>query len=83
MLLVRLGGYAAGVFTGTDQHAGRVQGRLPAGARPERGRAATSQRRFARRREKQANEALGAAADTAAAVFGPLQRATGRGRARR
>ena len=31
----------------------------------------TSQHRFARRREKQASEALGAAADTAAAVFGP------------
>src|SRR5260370_40674989 len=31
----------------------------------------TSQHRLARRREKQAAEALGAAADTAAAVFGP------------
>ncbi|MGC1282963.1 MAG: acVLRF1 family peptidyl-tRNA hydrolase, partial [Streptosporangiaceae bacterium] len=31
----------------------------------------TSQQRFARRREKQASEALGAATNTAAAVFAP------------
>ena len=33
----------------------------------------TSQQRFARRREKQASEALGAAARAAAAVFGPYE----------
>jgi hypothetical protein len=69
VLLVRLGGYAAGVFTGyppalTDSKVGSrlVHGRSAAGG--------WSQQRFARRREKQANEALAAAADTAAAVFG-------------
>ena len=70
VLLVRLGGYAAGVFAGTDQHlaASKVGSRLVHGRSAAGGQ---SQRRFARRREKQANEALGAAADTAAAVFGP------------
>jgi hypothetical protein len=52
------------------------QGCSPAstvGSRLGHGRSAaggTSQQRFARRREKQASEALGAAADTAAGVFG-------------
>jgi len=40
-----------------------VHGRSAAGG--------TSQQRFARRREKQASEALGAAANTAVAVLGP------------
>jgi Actinobacteria/chloroflexi VLRF1 release factor len=69
VLLVRLGGYAAGVFSGyppklADSKVGSrlVHGRSAAGG--------WSQHRFARRREKQANEALGAAADTAALVFG-------------
>ena len=71
VLLVRLGGYAAGVFTGyppglADAKTGSrlVHGRSAAGG--------TSQHRFARRREKQARQALGAAADTAAAVFAPF-----------
>ena len=70
VLLVRLGGYAAGVFTGTDQHlvVSKVGSRLVHGRSAAGGQ---SQRRFARRREKQASEALGAAADTAAGVFGP------------
>ena len=71
MLLVRLGGYAAGVFSGADAAAGGVQGRQ----RLVHGRSAaggTSQHRFARRREKQAREALGAAADCAVGVFGPF-----------
>ena len=70
VLLVRLGGYAAGVFTGPGQHlaASKVGSRLVHGRSAAGGQ---SQRRFARRREKQATEALGAAADTAAAVFGP------------
>jgi hypothetical protein len=70
VLLVRLGGYAAGVFTGPDARlaASKVGSRLVHGRSAAGG---TSQHRFARRREKQASEALGAAADTAAAVFGP------------
>lgn len=70
VLLVRLGGYAAGVFTGPEAHlaASKVGSRLVHGRSAAGG---TSQQRFARRREKQASEALGAAAQTAAAVFGP------------
>jgi peptide subunit release factor 1 (eRF1) len=70
VLLVRLGGYAAGVFTGPEARlaASKVGSRLVHGRSAAGG---TSQQRFARRREKQATEALGAAADTAAAVFGP------------
>lgn len=69
VLLVRLGGYAAGVFTGYPP----VLADSKVGSRLVHGRSAAggwSQQRFARRREKQANEALEAAADTAAAVFG-------------
>jgi hypothetical protein len=69
VLLVRLGGYAAGVFTGyppalQDAKVGSrlVHGRSAAGG--------WSQHRFARRREKQANEALDAAADAAVLIFG-------------
>lgn len=68
VLLVRLGGYAAGVFTGAEP-------RLEAsktGARLVHGRSAaggTSQQRFARRREKQAQQALTAAGDAAIGVF--------------
>src|SRR5258707_14088814 len=69
VLLVRLGGYAAGVFTGPAAHlaASKVGSRLVHGRSAAGG---TSQQRFARRREKQASEALGAAADTAAAGVG-------------
>ena len=82
VLLVRLGGYAAGVFTGepprlADSKVGSrlVHGRSAAGGR--------SQHRFARRREKQANEALAAAADTAVRVFGRYAGRAGRGGAGR
>jgi len=70
VFLVRLGGYAAGIFTGPAPSlaASKVGSRLVHGRSAAGG---TSQHRFARRREKQAAEALGAAADTAAAVFGP------------
>jgi hypothetical protein len=70
VLLVRLGGYATGVFTGEPPRliASKVGSRLVHGRSAAGG---TSQQRFARRREKQATEALGAAADTAAAVFAP------------
>jgi hypothetical protein len=68
VLLVRLGGYAAGVFTGPGARlvASKVGSRLVHGRSAAGG---TSQHRFARRREKQAREALEAAADCAAAVF--------------
>ncbi len=72
VFLVRLGGYAAGVFTGT----GPILVASKVGSRLVHGRSAAggqSQQRFARRRENQARQALGAAADTAAAVFGPYQ----------
>jgi hypothetical protein len=69
VLLVRLGGYAVGVFAGSPP-------RLEAsktGSRLVHGRSAAggwSQHRFARRREKQATEALQAAAGAAVSVFG-------------
>ena len=68
VLLVRRGGFAAGVFDGvrltTSKTGSRhVQGRTAAGG--------WSQQRFARRREGQARVAVEAAADTAAAVLLP------------
>jgi hypothetical protein len=78
VLLVRLGGYAAGVFTGYPP----VLGDAKVGSRLVHGRSAAggwSQHRFARRREKQVNEALGAAADAAVLIFGggkPQSKAT-------
>jgi len=72
VLLVRLGGYAAGVFTGSKPQlvASKVGSRLVHGRSAAGG---TSQHRFARRREKQAREALAAAADNAVAVFAGYQ----------
>ncbi|HEY3952674.1 MAG TPA: acVLRF1 family peptidyl-tRNA hydrolase [Streptosporangiaceae bacterium] len=72
VLLVRLGGYAAGVFTGSPPRlaASKVGSRLVHGRSAAGGQ---SQQRFARRREKQAAEALAAAAGTAAAVLGPYR----------
>jgi hypothetical protein len=70
VLLVRLGGFAAGVFAGSPPRL--VKSKV--GSRLVHGRSAaggTSQRRFARRRENQAASALAAAAATAAAVLGP------------
>lgn len=69
VLLVRLGGYAAGVFSGARPLlvASKVGSRLVHGRSAAGG---TSQHRFARRREKQAREAVEAAADCAIAVFG-------------
>jgi hypothetical protein len=69
VLLVRLGGYAAGVFTGSPP---RLIG-SKTGSRNVHGKSAAggwSQHRFARRREKQASEALKSAADAAFSVFG-------------
>jgi hypothetical protein len=72
VLLVRLGGYAAGVFTGSPPRLVNSK----AGSRPVHGRSAAggwSQHRFARRRENQAATALRAAADAAAGIFGPYR----------
>jgi hypothetical protein len=69
VLLVRLGGYAAGVFSGSPP--ALVASKT--GSRPVHGRSAAggwSQQRFARRRGNQAAAALRAAADAAAEVFG-------------
>ena len=72
VLLVRLGGHAAGVFTGNPPQLAASK----TGSRLVHGRASAggwSQRRFARRRENQAAAALQAAADTALAVLGPYE----------
>jgi hypothetical protein len=73
VLLARLGGYAVGVFTGSPPRLTAAK----TGSRLVHGRSAAggwSQHRFARRREKQASEALQAAADAAAAVFADAAR---------
>jgi hypothetical protein len=70
VLLVRLGGYAVGVFSGAPPRLASSK----VGRRLVHGRSAAggwSQHRFARRRENQAAAALGAAADAAAGIFGP------------
>jgi hypothetical protein len=69
VLLVRLGGYAAGVFTGSppELKVSRTGSRLVHGRSAAGG---WSQHRFARRREKQAAAALEAAAAAAVRVFG-------------
>ncbi len=70
VLLVRLGGYAVGVFSGSPTRLASSK----TGRRLVHGRSAAggwSQHRFARRRENQAAAALRAAADAAAAIFGP------------
>jgi hypothetical protein len=69
VLLIRLGGYAVGVFDGSPPRL--VSSKT--GSRPVHGRSAAggwSQHRFARRRENQAATALRAAADAAAETFG-------------
>jgi hypothetical protein len=68
VLLVRRGGYAAGVFRGTELMTSKV------GSRHVQGRSAAggwSQQRFARRRDGQAKVALEAAADVVARVLLP------------
>ena len=68
VLLVRLGGHAAGVFAGDRLLASKVGSRLVHGRNAAGGQ---SQQRFARRREGQVRVALAAAADVAAAVLVP------------
>lgn len=68
VLLVRLGGYAAGVFEDSRLVVSKV------GSRPVQGRTKAggqSQKRFQRRRAEQAREATRAAADVAARVLLP------------
>jgi hypothetical protein len=70
VLLVRLGGYAVGVFSGSPPRLASSK----VGRRLVHGRSAAggwSQHRFARRRENQAVAALRAAADAAAVILGP------------
>jgi hypothetical protein len=72
VLLVRLGGYAAGVFSGSPPRL--IDSKT--GSRPVHGRSAAggwSQHRFARRRENQAATALRAAGDAATVIFGPYR----------
>jgi hypothetical protein len=69
VVLVRRGGHAAGVFDGPQLRTSKVgrtyvQGRTKAGG--------WSQQRFARRRTQQADQAYGAAADTAAQILLPV-----------
>jgi Actinobacteria/chloroflexi VLRF1 release factor len=73
VLLVRLGGYAVGVFSGSPPQLVSSK----AGSRLVHGRSAAggwSQHRFARRRENQAATALRATADAAAGIFGAAGR---------
>jgi Actinobacteria/chloroflexi VLRF1 release factor len=68
VILVRLGGHAAGVFSGRRLVDSKVGSRLVHGRHRAGG---SSQRRFERRREGQARLALEAAADVAARVVLP------------
>jgi peptide subunit release factor 1 (eRF1) len=68
VLLVRKGGYAAGVFHDAELLASKVGSRLVQGRSANGG---WSQQRFARRRENQAREAYTAAADNAVRVLLP------------
>ena len=68
VLLVRLGGHAAGVFQGSELLSSKVGSRLVHGRSSAGG---WSQRRFARRREKQVVQAHEAAAEVALRVLGP------------
>ena len=68
VLLVRLGGHAAGVFDGDRLLESKVGNRLVHGRHRKGG---SSSGRFARRREGQARAALQAAADVAGRVLAP------------
>lgn len=68
VLLVRKGGYAAGVFHGGALVASKVGSRLVQGRAAAGG---SSQQRFARRRENQAKQAYAAAAECAVRILLP------------
>jgi peptide subunit release factor 1 (eRF1) len=67
-LLVRLGGYAVGVFEGERLVDSKVGTRFVKGRHKKGG---SSANRFRRRREEQERALIGSAADTAAAVLEP------------
>jgi hypothetical protein len=67
-LLVRLGGFAVGVFRGESLVASKVGSRNVHGRHRKGG---SSANRFRRRREEQARELVNAAADTAVRVLSP------------
>jgi len=67
-LLVRLGGYALGVFEGEELVASKVGTRFVKGRHKKGG---SSANRFRRRREEQERELIDAAAAEAARVLGP------------
>jgi hypothetical protein len=71
VVLVRLGGHAAGVFSGRRLVASKVGSRNVHGRHRAGG---SSQRRFERRREGQARVALDAAAENAVRVLGEHRR---------
>ena len=68
VLLVRLGGYAVGVFEGERLVASKVGSRFVKGRHKKGG---SSANRFRRRREEQARALIEEAAETAAAVLEP------------
>ncbi|HEY6835800.1 MAG TPA: acVLRF1 family peptidyl-tRNA hydrolase [Gaiellaceae bacterium] len=68
VLLVRMGGFAVGVFEGERLVASKVGTRFVKGRHKKGG---SSANRFRRRREKQERELIDAAAKTAVAVFEP------------
>jgi hypothetical protein len=68
VLLVRLGGYAVGVFEGERLVASKVGSRFVKGRHKKGG---SSSNRFRRRREEQERELVDAAAAEAARVLGP------------
>ncbi len=69
-LLVRLGGYAVGVFEGERLVASKVGARFVKGRHKKGG---SSANRFRRRREEQERALLDEAAETAARVLGPYR----------
>jgi hypothetical protein len=68
VLLVRLGGYAVGVFEGESLVASKVGSRFVKGRHKKGG---SSANRFRRRREEQARALVGEAARVATTVLGP------------
>ena len=70
VLLVRLGGYAVGVFEGERLVASKVGSRFVKGRHKKGGSSAS---RFRRRREEQARELVEAAAETAVRVLEPYR----------
>jgi hypothetical protein len=76
VLLVRLGGYAAGVFDGERLIASKVGSRFVKNRHKKGG---SSANRFRRRREEQAKALVEEAADVAVALLGPWRERAGFG----